>query len=172
MGSKNGKVLSSIIAVAVMIFICIAVVFIFIPSGLGFAAVMQKIVVWTAMVILGGSMMFLFVKSKDNPNLKNGARACCGIMGALLIVIGGFNVYNCARGLLAGPQTVTSEKYDIGFSSTRGIKEYYIKTEINGQLERIRIDYPTFEHLQKYGNSLTVSYYPYINIADEVIINN
>lgn len=170
MNERKKKVLSTIVLLMILLIIISAAVLVIIPGNMGFIAVAKKIAIFSFLEILGAAMIFLFVKSRGNNNFKGTTRTICAVFGVLCIIVGTLNIYLGTRGLLAGVQTVDIENYELySPRRTRGIKEYYIRTIINDKLTKIAIDYFTYEELQRCGGSLTVTYYPYINIADKVI---
>ncbi len=174
MDNNKKKALISAVTIVIMLFMTLASVITFLPGSMGFIEVMRKILIFTSLTILGVVLMFLFIKSSTSNSsaLKKGPRTVCVVMGVLCIIVGVINVYNGTRGLLAGLQTVSVERYELySPTSMRGIKEYYIRTIINGELTKISVDHSTFEGLKNSEGALSISYYPYINVADEVIVN-
>lgn len=170
MNERKNKVISTIVLPVILLLVVLSAVFVIIPGNMGFIAVLKKIAMFSFLEILGASLIFLFVKSRGNNNFKRTSRTVCAVMGVLCIVVGTVNIYLVTRGLLAGVQTVDIENYELYSPiSTKGIKEYYIKTMINDKLTKISIDHFTYEELQLYSGSLTVTYYPYVNVADKII---
>lgn len=160
------KTLLNIVLVVLLLIIIFASVCLLIPGDMGIIAVLKKISSFTLLSVLGALLIFMYTKGEM---LKKEIRIICFVMGISCIVVGFINIFNGIRGLQSGLQTVTATRYELYSPNyTKVTKQYYIKTIVNGKLTKISVDDYTYERLQGENSSISISYYPHINIADNV----
>ena len=163
------KLLLNILLVVILLIIIVASVCLLIPGDMGVIAVMKEISTFTLLSILGALLIFMYIKGAV---LKKKIRVLCIVMGMLCVVVGFINIFNGIRGLQSGLRTVSTTRYELYSPNyTKVTKSYYIKTRVDGELTKIAIDDYTYEKLQGVNSSISISYYPYINVADNVNVN-
>lgn len=156
------------------IFLLVLVVFIIcflIPTQMGRIEVLKTLIEDVCIVVIGIlliviSTSFIIQKTKVAYSLLAVA------FGVLLLALGFFGCSNAVRGLQAGPKVVENGSYELGHSSNRGFTSYYmIMTPSSGGMGsvKIKLDKNTYQYLNVNTPDLTISYYPHVNIGNEII---
>lgn len=93
--------------------------------------------------------------------------------GVFLAAIGPFGCSNAIKGLQEGPRVIENGNYELDrhSSSYRSPTSYYmIITQDSGRGSiRIKLDKNTYQYLSANTPNVTISYYPYVNIGNEVV---
>lgn len=161
--------------VFVYIFIFMLAVFIIcflLPAQIGRIEVIKILiedvcVVMIGILIIAISPLFIIQKT------KMGYSPLAAAFGILIVALGFFGCTNAVRGLQAGPELVENGSYELGYSSNKGFTSYYmIMTSDSGEMSSVKItlDKSTYQYLNVNTPDVKVSYYPYVNVANEVAV--
>lgn len=141
-----------------------------IPMQMGRIEVIKTLIKYVCMVVIG----ILFIVMGILPIIqKTKVRysALIVIFGIMLVALGPFGCSNAIRGLQAGPKVIENGNYELAHSSHKGFTSYYLTvTPDNGNGSvKIKVDKNTYQYLNTNKSNLTISYYPYVNIVNEVV---
>ncbi len=160
------KVVTSVIVFVLLDFIVFGVCF-FKPAGLGKAEVIKNAIQYGSAIILGSAIIAMGVLVAKKKIIYFIMMLFLG-GGTVLVGIGFFS--NAVRGLYAGPKKIVNENYEVKYrNSRRGPDKYWIEVDTGRKYVRIYIDEITYQHLRNSKPNIEISYYPYINIADEIL---
>lgn len=166
---SDKNVLKNIVLVAGSLILIVASVMLLMPGDMGIIAVIKKISLNAMLSVFGVLLIFLYIKGEEQ--IKKEVRTVCLVMGVLGVAVSLLNIFNGVRGINSGLQTVSVSHYELYSPNyTKVVKEYYIKTIVNGRLAKISVDKYTYERLQGENGSISISYYPYIEVADSVSV--
>ncbi len=141
------------------------------PAQMGRIEVIKILIEDVCVVMIGAlitviSILFIIQKAKMGYSLLAAA------FGILIAALGFFGCTNAARGLQAGPELVENGSYELDRSSNKGFTSYYMvmTPDSNGMGSvKIQLDKSTYQYLDVNTPDVTVSYYPYVNVANEVV---
>lgn len=159
--------------VFIYFFLLVLAVFIIcflIPTQMGRIEVIKTLIEDVCMVMIGILFIAMGVPLIIQKT-KVGYSALIVVFGIMLVVLAPFGCLNAIRGLQAGPKVIENGSYELGHSSHRGFTSYYmIMTLDNGNGSvKVKVDKNTYQYLNTNTPNLTISYYPYVNIANEVV---
>lgn len=163
------------IVMIIFITLAIAVVMGFIglytPDPIGKKGVVKEIILHFDIIIIGccfAIIFFLFTPKKVIKSLP-------GILILILAAVAGlFGIGTIFEGIMAlnsNPITIENGNYELEYrSSYRGLGtgEYYMVVVNEYSITHIRIDKNNYDYLSSNTPNVTISYYPYINIAAEI----
>lgn len=91
--------------------------------------------------------------------------------GVFLAAIGPFGCSNAIKGLQEGPKVIENGNYELDRSANKGFVHYYIVLIPDSGMGsvRIKLDKNTYQYLSANTPNVTISYYPYVNIGNEVV---
>lgn len=161
--------------ITVVIEIILMAVIILTPDMMGMPGVIKKTAGAVVFAVAGVFILLLCIK--DN-KMKISVRAICVFLGILCILYGAIYVSKGVRAFSGGVQTITVTEYELHVEYKKGADTYMVRTKINGKTEQIILNKNTFNRIweelnesNNENNSITISYYPYIDIAEEIILN-
>lgn len=142
-----------------------------IPTQMGKIEVIKTLIEGVCMVMIG-----IFIIAMGVPLIiqktKVGYSVLIVVFGIMSVVSGPFSCLNAIRGLQAGPKVIENGSYKLDRRSPyRGYVSYYmIMTPDNGNDSvKVKIDKNTYQYLNTNTPNLTISYYPYVDIANEIV---
>lgn len=138
----------------------------FVPVRMGIEELTRLSIQYVSIVFIGIGIVAI-ICLLDVKNIKTILILFLGIMSVLG---GSFCCYNLIKGVQAGPQRIETGSYSVYAKSPyRGSKIYCMKVLTDSKYIEIKIDKSTYEYLKKSEADVKISYYPYINVADEIV---
>ena len=142
----------------------------FTPDYMGYKQVIKTLIQYACILVMGAGFLFLgvamFGKMKDRAYVPV-LLILFGIGGVLM---GMTTCFNGIRGLQAGPVEADGGNYYVTSSNSfRGRNKYYLHAEHLNSVKKLAIDKRTYNYIENSGSDVVITYYPYVNIADEVI---
>lgn len=162
------KIIDIVVSVVILFLVVGLTACLIIPAQNGRMMVIKSLGKSLCMIVLGilaaaCGVLFFIKKAKYAEVLL--------IFGSLLFLAGTYGSYNAIRGLHAGPVSIEGGSYELDHSYDRS-REYYIivTSEIQRERVRIQINEDIYKYLASYTPNVSVTYYPYVNIAEKIEI--
>ena len=171
MNTKQKGWITLIIFPIFLIAVVIGFIGLYTPDPIGKKGVVKEIILHFDIVTIGccfAIIFFLFTPKKV-------IRSLPGILTLILAAAAGlFGIGTIFEGIMAlnsNPITIENGNYELEYrSSYRGLGtgEYYMVVVNEYSITHIRIDKVNYDYLNSNTPTVTISYYPYINIAAEI----
>lgn len=151
----------------------IGLVCIFLPVAMGKEGVIKETLKDLCITIAGIDFFLMGIWVLRKKDTKKLAGIAIIIFAVMAVVAGCWGVSSGVRGLLHDPIEVKNVTYEVWSksSSHHGIRrvQYYMRVSDPVGVPRITIDKSTYDYLSVSHQNVSVTYYPYVNIADEII---
>lgn len=172
MDMKRKAYILMIFFVTVAIAVVIGFIDLYTPDSIGRKGVIREIITSSIFVIMGACLLILII----GYNLKKKLIKTFPFIMILITLTMGFlfaigSVFQGIMGLNAGPIEIENGNYELDYRSPYrglGTGTYYIVVVGEYSITRIRIDKASYDYLSTNTPNVTITYYPYINIADEI----
>lgn len=170
MSEKKNDIFKWFVIVLLLVVIGVDFYCFIIPASIGHGMVIKEIIKYACAVILGIIFLLLGILLLSKQFKPVYAAVLLVLFGIAGVLLGINNCYKGFKGLNAGIMTIENGEYTLDYHYSKvGEGKFYIVTNSNNSIQRIRIDKYTYDYLGTNHHDVQISYYPYINIADEII---
>ncbi|MDE6313756.1 MAG: hypothetical protein K2M46_09105 [Lachnospiraceae bacterium] len=139
------------------------------PALMGKAEIIRIIIKDLSMIPLGIMLLvigILYIKNLQKPNYS----IIFLIIGITFLILASNECSKAVLGLQTGPILIDNGTYELYLRSNPSAPgSYYIITTTNTEKIKIRISKSTYYSLNKTTPDVKISYYPYINVAEQII---